>query len=123
MDNVPVRDNYDPTYKVKEMKEYLEDRCQQLFIRGQQLLLDETLICAFGRIKFKVHIITKAARCKVQDQTMRDHQCGHGIRSQGCDLYQEIYLQHFGTTRKAEDSASCRAIGGAICWNVPNNLR
>jgi hypothetical protein len=26
MDNVPVGDDYDPTYKVKETKDYLEDR-------------------------------------------------------------------------------------------------
>jgi hypothetical protein len=60
MDNVPVGNDYDPTYKVKEMKEYLEDRYQQLFIPGQQLSLDKTLIRAFGRIKFKVRIVTKA---------------------------------------------------------------
>jgi hypothetical protein len=62
MDNVPVGDDYDPTYKVKEIKDYLEDRYNQLFIPGQQLSLDETSICAFGRIKFKVCIVTKAAR-------------------------------------------------------------
>jgi hypothetical protein len=34
----------------------------RLFVPGQQLSLDETLIRAFGRIKFKVRIVTKAAR-------------------------------------------------------------
>jgi hypothetical protein len=60
MDNVPVGNDYDPMYK--EMKDYLKDRYQQLFIPGQQLSLDETLIRAFGRIKLKVRIMTKAAR-------------------------------------------------------------
>jgi hypothetical protein len=32
-----------------------------MFIPGQQLSLDETLIWAFGQIKFKVRIVTKAA--------------------------------------------------------------
>jgi Transposase IS4 len=40
----------------------LENRYLKLFVPGQQLSLDETLIRAFGRIKFKVRIVTKAAR-------------------------------------------------------------
>jgi hypothetical protein len=44
MENQPVGDNYDPTYKVKEMKEYLEDQYNRLYIPGQQLSLDKTLI-------------------------------------------------------------------------------
>jgi hypothetical protein len=64
MDSVPVGDDYDPTYKVKEMKDYLEDCYNQLFIPGQQMSLDETLIRAFGRIKFKV--CTKAARYRIK---------------------------------------------------------
>jgi NAD(P)H-flavin reductase len=43
------------------MKDYLENGYNVLFIPGQQLSLEETLIWAFGRIKFKVHIVTKAA--------------------------------------------------------------
>jgi hypothetical protein len=62
MDNQPVGNNYNPTYKVKEIQDYLEDRYNRLSIPGQQLSLDETLIWAFGRVKFKVCIVTKAAR-------------------------------------------------------------
>jgi Transposase IS4 len=72
MDNVPVGDDYDPTYKVKEIKDYLEDRYNQLFIPGQQLSLDETLIRAFGRIKFKVRIVTKAARYGIKLYVITD---------------------------------------------------
>jgi hypothetical protein len=60
MVNVPVGDNYDPTYKVNKIKDYLEDRYN---IPGQQLLLDETLIRAFGRIKFKVRL--RAESCGI----------------------------------------------------------
>jgi hypothetical protein len=121
MDNPPVGDDYDPTYKVEEVKEYLEEQYNQLFIAAQQLSLDETLICAFRRIKFKVRIVTKAG-CKVRGQTLCDHRCSHSNCSEGCNLHQENYLQHFGSTRKEEDSASCGAVGGPICWNIPNNL-
>jgi hypothetical protein len=36
------------------------------------LLLDETLICAFGRIKFKVRIVTKAARYGIKLYVITD---------------------------------------------------
>ena len=58
----PTGEDYDPAYKVAELRDYLEERYTRLFVPGQQLSLDETLIQAFGRIKFKVRIITKAAR-------------------------------------------------------------
>jgi hypothetical protein len=54
-------DDYDPAYKIAEVRDYLEARYIRLFVPGQQLSLDETLIRAFGRIKFKVRIVTKAA--------------------------------------------------------------
>jgi Exonuclease len=52
-----------------------------------------------------------------------DNVRSHGICSQGCYLYWEIYLHHFRLIRKEEDSASCGAIGGTICRNLPSNLR
>lgn len=64
--------NYDPTYKIKEVKEYLERRYDRLFSPGQQLSLDETLIRAFGRIKFKVRIVTKAARYGIKIYVITD---------------------------------------------------
>jgi hypothetical protein len=54
------------------MKEYLEDQYNQLFIPGQQLSLGKTLIWAFGRIKFKVHIVTKAARYGIKLYVITD---------------------------------------------------
>jgi hypothetical protein len=41
------------------IQDNLENRTIQVFVLGQQLLLDETLI---HQIKFKVRIVTKAAR-------------------------------------------------------------
>jgi DNA polymerase III epsilon subunit-like protein len=72
MDNQPVGNDYNPTYKVKEIQDYLEDRYNRLFIPGQQLSLDETLIWAFGRIKFKVRIVTKAARYGIKLYVVTD---------------------------------------------------
>ncbi len=52
----PSRDDpeYNPSYKVKELQENLEQRFDRLFVPGPNLSLDETLIRAFGQIKFKV---------------------------------------------------------------------
>jgi DNA polymerase III epsilon subunit-like protein len=72
MENQPVGEDYDPTYKIKEIQNYLEDRYNRLFIPGQQLSLDETLIRAFGRIKFKVRIVTKAARYGIKLYVVTD---------------------------------------------------
>ena len=64
--------DYDPSYKVAEVRDYLEDRYRRLFVPGQQLSLDETLIRAFGRIKFKVRIVTKAARYGIKIYVITD---------------------------------------------------
>jgi Transposase IS4 len=53
---------YDPACKNAEIRDYLEERYIRLSTPGQQLDLDETLIRAFGRINFKVRIVTKAAQ-------------------------------------------------------------
>ena len=57
----PNNEGYNPAYKVAEFRDYLKKRYTLLFIPGQQLSLDKTLIRAFGRIKFKVRIVSKAA--------------------------------------------------------------
>jgi Transposase IS4 len=65
-------DDYDPSYKIAEVRDYLENRYLKLFVPGQQLSLDETLIRAFGRIKFKVRIVTKAARYGIKIYVITD---------------------------------------------------
>jgi hypothetical protein len=68
----PLSADYDPSYKVAEIRDDLEKRYRILFIPGQQLSLDETLIRAFGRIKFKVRIVTKAARHGIKIYVVAD---------------------------------------------------
>jgi hypothetical protein len=68
----PTQADYDPSYKVSEIRDYLQERFLALFVPGQQLSLDETLICAFGRIKFKVRIVTKAARYGIKVYVITD---------------------------------------------------
>ena len=43
-----------------------------MFIPGQQLSLDETLIRTFGRIKFKVRIISKSAQYGIKIYVLTD---------------------------------------------------
>lgn len=63
---------YTPLYKVKEVLEYLEKRYETLYVPGQRLSLDESLIRAFGRIKFKIRIISKSARYGVKLYVLAD---------------------------------------------------
>ena len=48
------RDNYNPIYKVKELKDMLEVRYNNAFVPGYALSLDESLVRCFGHLKFKV---------------------------------------------------------------------
>ena len=45
---------YNPLYKEKDLLDSLESRFSRLYNPGQKFSLDETLICVFGKIKFKV---------------------------------------------------------------------
>jgi Transposase IS4 len=51
---------------VAELRIYLHQRHERLFVPGQQLSLDETLLRAFGGIKFKVRIVSKSARYRIK---------------------------------------------------------
>jgi Transposase IS4 len=61
-----------PSYKIMDLKNELEKRWSSLFISGQQLSLDETLLRAFGCMKFKVRIISKAARYGIKLYVVTD---------------------------------------------------
>jgi Transposase IS4 len=64
--------DYDLAYKVNQLQQLLESLYKRLLIPGQYLSLDKTLIRAFGRIKFKVHIITKSARYSIKLYVVMD---------------------------------------------------
>jgi Transposase IS4 len=68
----PSADNYNPSYKVAEQRIYLHQRYERLFVPGQQLSLDETLLRAFGGIKFKVRIVSKSARYGITVYVLTD---------------------------------------------------
>lgn len=63
---------YSPLYKVQELMDQLIGRFKQLFVPGQALSLDESLIRAFGRIKFKVRIMSKSARYGIKLYVVTD---------------------------------------------------
>ena len=63
---------YSPMLKVGEFKEALELRFRSLYEPGRNLSVDETLLRAYGRIKFKVRVITKAARYGIKMYVVTD---------------------------------------------------
>jgi DNA polymerase III subunit epsilon len=69
---LPSDPGYSPIYKIKEFQDYLETRFTSSFIPGQYLSLDESLVRAFGRIKFKVRIVTKSARYGIKMYVLTD---------------------------------------------------
>jgi DNA polymerase III epsilon subunit-like protein len=68
----PPEGAYDPIYKVSELMDYILKRSQVMFEPGKNLSLDETLIRTFGRIKFKVRIISKSARYGIKIYVVTD---------------------------------------------------
>ena len=73
-------ENYTPVYKVQEFMDNLQQRFSRLFTPGAQLSLDESLIRAFGRIKFKVRIITKAARYGIKLYVLTDAETAYVLK-------------------------------------------
>jgi hypothetical protein len=63
---------YDPSYKVSGLMKALEQRWTTLFVPYQELSLDETLLRSFGRIKFKIRIVSKAARYGIKLYVITD---------------------------------------------------
>ena len=53
---------YDPLNKIREFKNALEERFRLLCEPGRNLSVDETLLRVYGRLSFKVRVVTKAAR-------------------------------------------------------------
>ena len=68
----PAGEEYDPAFKINGFSIYLQDQFAKLYDPGQALSLDESLIRAFGRIKFKVRIITKSARYGIKVYVITD---------------------------------------------------
>jgi Transposase IS4 len=64
--------DYNPLYKVAEFMNQLINRFKVLFVPGQALSLDESLVRAFGHIKFKVRLMSKAARYGIKLYVLTD---------------------------------------------------
>jgi hypothetical protein len=71
---------YTPLYKVQEFMDYIARHSSQAFEAGPSLSLDESLVRAFGRIKFKVRIITKAARYGIKIYVLADAETSYVLR-------------------------------------------
>lgn len=69
--------SYTPMYKVQELADYLAHRYNLAFDAGLSLSLDES---ALGRIKFKVRIVTKAARYGIKIYVLADAETSFVLR-------------------------------------------
>ena len=108
-------DSYDPAYKVAELCDYLQQRFHWLFIPGQQLSLDETLIRTFGRIKFKVRIISKSARYGIKIYVLTDAATAFVVR---IIIYTGKFTYHEADNEKEKKTVQvvkqlCRHLAGS----------
>ena len=93
--NPPSSGEYNPVYKIQEVMDILQRNYNRLFVPGQQLSLDESLIRAFGRIKFKVRIVTKAARYGIKLYVLTDAETAFVLRVivyTGKSTYDDRYM-------------------------------
>ncbi|CAJ1968104.1 unnamed protein product [Cylindrotheca closterium] len=70
-------DPADPNQKLQEFSGALLERFRDLYEPKQQLSLDESLIRAFGRIGFKVRVVTKAARYGIKLYVLTESTSGY----------------------------------------------
>ena len=78
------QDNEESGYKIGKLKELLEKNFNANFIPGSCLSLDESLLRAYGRIKFKVRIITKSARYGIKLFVLTDSDTAYVLQ---IDMY------------------------------------
>jgi hypothetical protein len=71
---------YSPLYKVKEFMNFVEERSTKAFEAGPALSLDESLVRSFGRIKFRVRIVTKSARYGIKIYVLADAATSYVLR-------------------------------------------
>ena len=74
-------DYNDPAFKVREWYLKLEERYKACYEPGQHLSLDESLIRAYGRIKFKVRIVTKSARYGIKLYVLTCAKTGYVLKT------------------------------------------
>ena len=95
MHNQPNANDSDcnPTYKVQELMKMLERRCNKSFVQFYALSLDATFIKSFGRIKFKVRIITKTVRYSIKACAIADAKIAYVLKvlfyTGKCTYYQD----------------------------------
>ena len=65
---------------MQELKDMLEVRYNNAFVPGYALILDESLIRCFGRLKFKVRIITKSARYGIKVYVLADAKTAYVLK-------------------------------------------
>ena len=53
----PNYEDQSPTYNIQEFKYSFDRRFNRTFIQGDNLILDENIICYFGCIKFKFRMV------------------------------------------------------------------
>jgi Transposase IS4 len=115
-------DNYDPAYKVEKFKDMLEERLKKLFVPGKNLSLDETLLHAFGIIKFKVRIVTKSARYGIKLYVVTDAETvfvTQIIIYTGKSTYNDKELEEYtgGVDLADQRRLHCNStIMGGHCW-------
>ena len=63
---------YDPLFKIRDFRQDLDHRFNPLFVPGRLLRPNESLVCVFGRMEFKVRITKKAARSVIKTYVVTD---------------------------------------------------
>ena len=68
----PNYEDQSRTYKIQEFKYSFDNIFNKKFIPGENLILDETIICDFVCIKFKSRMVTKSDRYGIKIYVVKD---------------------------------------------------
>jgi DNA polymerase III epsilon subunit-like protein len=104
--------SYSPLFKVQELMDYIVHRSKLAFEAGPSLSLDESLIRAFGRIKFKVRIITKSARYGIKIYVLADARTSYVMNVL---VYTGQYTYNNSASNTSEDTKKTVKVCMELC--------
>ena len=58
----------------------MEHQFNIIFVTGNLLILHESLVCAFGKMKFKVRIIEEMAHYGIKNYAVTDEETDYDLR-------------------------------------------
>ena len=88
-------------------------RFRMLYVPGWNLSMDETLLRAYGRLGFKVRVVTKAARYRIKIYVCTDSYDTHILCT---TMYTGVDVQDTGANKDLKNHKCCTGSCCTFLW-------